>query len=253
MGSCQGVRAVKRRWAVPGSRIVTWGRPGKTTGKTATAGLAGSLRPPGRSPRGISLVCVREGGVEPPRPFGHTDLNRARLPIPPLAHEARSGYPTATTRPKPARSPCGPARYDASTPDAPPVSCAVRGSCRGGFVTGQAGRKQRTRARDEARATRGGGRGNAPTVREPSRAGGVRSLRQGVPQRRTARGGRRRPPARGRQLRADPLPQPSAGAEPVSRGTVPRGPRTPRAVLLDADPGAHRHAAGARPGAVLRV
>ena len=31
---------------------------------------------------------VREGGVEPPRPFGHTDLNRARLPIPPLAREA---------------------------------------------------------------------------------------------------------------------------------------------------------------------
>ncbi len=31
---------------------------------------------------------VREGGVEPPRPFGHTDLNRARLPIPPLAPEA---------------------------------------------------------------------------------------------------------------------------------------------------------------------
>ena len=28
---------------------------------------------------------VREGGVEPPHPFGHTDLNRARLPIPPLA------------------------------------------------------------------------------------------------------------------------------------------------------------------------
>ena len=27
---------------------------------------------------------VREGGVEPPRPHGHTDLNRARLPIPPL-------------------------------------------------------------------------------------------------------------------------------------------------------------------------
>ena len=28
---------------------------------------------------------VRERGVEPLRPFGHTDLNRARLPIPPLA------------------------------------------------------------------------------------------------------------------------------------------------------------------------
>ena len=24
---------------------------------------------------------VREGGVEPPRPHGHTDLNRARLPF----------------------------------------------------------------------------------------------------------------------------------------------------------------------------
>jgi hypothetical protein len=34
--------------------------------------------------RGTSLL-VREGGVEPPHPFGYTDLNRARLPIPPLA------------------------------------------------------------------------------------------------------------------------------------------------------------------------
>ncbi len=33
----------------------------------------------------ISHLSVREGGVEPPHPFGHTDLNRARLPIPPLA------------------------------------------------------------------------------------------------------------------------------------------------------------------------
>src|SRR3954465_1925775 len=40
------------------------------------------LHPGGPSP------SVREGGVEPPRPFGHTDLNRARLPIPPLAPEA---------------------------------------------------------------------------------------------------------------------------------------------------------------------
>lgn len=31
---------------------------------------------------------VREGGVEPPHPFEYTDLNRARLPIPPLAREA---------------------------------------------------------------------------------------------------------------------------------------------------------------------
>src|SRR5207249_3677820 len=26
-------------------------------------------------------ACVGEGGVEPPRPYGHTDLNRARLPF----------------------------------------------------------------------------------------------------------------------------------------------------------------------------
>ena len=35
------------------------------------------------------LLCnrptVREGGLEPPCPHGHTDLNRARLPISPLA------------------------------------------------------------------------------------------------------------------------------------------------------------------------
>ncbi len=46
-------------------------------------------------------AVVREGGVEPPRPFGHTDLNRARLPIPPLAREAGLGYPTGPAVPKP--------------------------------------------------------------------------------------------------------------------------------------------------------
>jgi hypothetical protein len=33
-----------------------------------------------------SVLMVREGGVEPPRPFGHWNLNPARLPIPPPAH-----------------------------------------------------------------------------------------------------------------------------------------------------------------------
>ena len=46
---------------------------------------------------------VREGGVEPPRPFGHTDLNRARLPIPPLARirfrEATPCYRLRTSPP----------------------------------------------------------------------------------------------------------------------------------------------------------
>ena len=40
---------------------------------------------------------VREGGVEPPRPHGHTDLNRARLPIPPLALCHRTPHFTGAT------------------------------------------------------------------------------------------------------------------------------------------------------------
>lgn len=65
---------------------------------------------PRSSDRGLVAWVVREGGVEPPRPFGHTDLNRARLPIPPLALEAGSGYPTADGRSQSAGPPlsrCG--------------------------------------------------------------------------------------------------------------------------------------------------
>ncbi len=36
---------------------------------------------------GLSCAVVPERGVEPPRLLGHTDLNRACLPIPPLGHE----------------------------------------------------------------------------------------------------------------------------------------------------------------------
>src|ERR671917_174200 len=32
-----------------------------------------------------TFTLVGEGGLEPPRPFGHRNLNPARLPIPPLA------------------------------------------------------------------------------------------------------------------------------------------------------------------------
>src|SRR6201987_4099031 len=41
--------------------------------------------------KAISFVSfrVRMRGLEPPRPYGHTDLNRARLPIPP--HPRASG------------------------------------------------------------------------------------------------------------------------------------------------------------------
>ena len=45
-------------------------------------------RPKHKAPDQRPGAVVREGGVEPPRPLGHTDLNRARLPIPPLAREA---------------------------------------------------------------------------------------------------------------------------------------------------------------------
>ena len=33
---------------------------------------------------------VGEGGLEPPHPFGHRNLNPARLPIPPLARVTRT-------------------------------------------------------------------------------------------------------------------------------------------------------------------
>ena len=36
---------------------------------------------------------VREGGLEPPHPFGHRNLNPARLPIPPLARSERAIVP----------------------------------------------------------------------------------------------------------------------------------------------------------------
>lgn len=50
------------------------------------AALAPSTRN-GRHPRDAARFDgVREGGVEPPRPCGHWNLNPARLPIPPPAH-----------------------------------------------------------------------------------------------------------------------------------------------------------------------
>ena len=38
--------------------------------------------------------CVGEGGLEPPHPFGHRNLNPARLPIPPLARATGEDYLT---------------------------------------------------------------------------------------------------------------------------------------------------------------
>ena len=36
----------------------------------------------------IPVFCLQKMGVEPTRYYYHTDLNRARLPIPPLLHSA---------------------------------------------------------------------------------------------------------------------------------------------------------------------
>ena len=48
-------------------------------------GATRSRRNKNRRPRRICGFIVREGGVEPPLHHWNTDLNRARLPIPPLA------------------------------------------------------------------------------------------------------------------------------------------------------------------------
>ncbi len=51
-------------------------------------------RPPRSSRRKVKRHMsggVGEGGVEPPRPFGHRNLNPARLPIPPLARGGSDG------------------------------------------------------------------------------------------------------------------------------------------------------------------
>ena len=44
-------------------------------------------RPPDKTP----VQPVGEGGLEPPHPFGHRNLNPARLPIPPLARVEATG------------------------------------------------------------------------------------------------------------------------------------------------------------------
>src|SRR3954466_8385993 len=59
--------------------------------------LPGRLAVPPRGAGSWSLIVVREGGVEPPHPFGYTDLNRARLPIPPLAR-VRTNLPSGGRR-----------------------------------------------------------------------------------------------------------------------------------------------------------
>src|SRR3954453_23790057 len=47
---------------------------------------------PARQPGWNPWDVVGEGGVEPPRPYGHTDLNRARLPFRHSPVDSDRGY-----------------------------------------------------------------------------------------------------------------------------------------------------------------
>ena len=86
-----GTKLGKPRWMSSRRRLMVI-----TNGGPAVHGVRGpdAVARPGQSRGNVKPQVipgashVREGGVEPPRPFGHTDLNRARLPIPPLAPEA---------------------------------------------------------------------------------------------------------------------------------------------------------------------
>ena len=69
---------------------LVWMAPEGAEGQAATPGTpvgsqATTLQNKNRRPRRICGFIVREGGVEPPLHHWNTDLNRARLPIPPLA------------------------------------------------------------------------------------------------------------------------------------------------------------------------
>lgn len=59
---------------------------------------------PGHPGVSHQLLNVREGGFEPPRPFGHCDLNAARLPFRHSRVKRRQGYPSRGPPPKTARS-----------------------------------------------------------------------------------------------------------------------------------------------------
>ena len=59
-----------------------WKDPGNE--KAGRADQKSNMAPETKKTAEIRGSLVLKGGVEPPRPFGHTDLNRARLPIPPL-------------------------------------------------------------------------------------------------------------------------------------------------------------------------
>src|SRR4051794_41974251 len=102
---------------------------------------------------------VGEGGVEPPRPYGHTDLNRARLPF----RHSPEGTPKIAAGPAPQvaltvrgydHSSAGKGRFRGSP-------SAVRATAR------RAGRGRNCQGVQGGRPARGGCRGAAAWERRP--------------------------------------------------------------------------------------
>src|SRR5579862_2548548 len=149
------------------------------------------------------ITLVGEGGLEPPHPFGHRNLNPARLPIPPLARATASRYPTILGRP-----PAGRCRTLAYLPYGfmktwhPPraLSHAPYRNCHWrllviswDFNSLDAGRGNPVGAESTGRL---GYHDGTPKVRAASRANGGRRVLQSPPGWHPARGDRSTPHAR---------------------------------------------------------
>ena len=65
------------------------GRRREPAGAPVPSSSRGARSTTGRGVSGPVMWSVGEGGLEPPRPCGHRNLNPARLPIPPLAQGNR--------------------------------------------------------------------------------------------------------------------------------------------------------------------
>ena len=111
--------------AVDDEPLLVVGRLGHGPSMPVRAGAgpreAGNDEGPGEPGPSIS-VSVREGGFEPPRPFGHCDLNAARLPFRHSREKQRQRYPTLTARSQSVRSgtPRSPAVAAHHVPKPPP-------------------------------------------------------------------------------------------------------------------------------------
>ena len=99
-----GFTEVSRNVAfAPGRRAARSRRSSSRSSRRSTGAVSAPRRPEttkGPRIRGPFCRFVREGGVEPPRPFGHWHLKPARLPIPPLARAAASEDPAKLNFPR---------------------------------------------------------------------------------------------------------------------------------------------------------